>query len=176
MLRVVTLTLAEINPTVSAALIAAGIAIAGNITVVLVSRYSSRKSVEADLRRLQTEYDEADRQVRRDAYGDLMRALERLDALVSVYTVNLTMDMIEEWLHQYREANLTVRLIESPLVGDARRNVSKVLDALSAELERRQGVVPDKFAGTYTDFRDQMLSAGTAMANAMRDDLRFAPE
>lgn len=164
---------------VAAALIAASIGVIGNGLTPFVALTATARQSRADADRLRDEHREADRRVRRDAYARLLVALERLDLLTSAYTPPPTVVAYEEWLQEFRAAGVGVRLVESQAVGEARRAVARVLDALVGEVMRRTDAgqaMEDALGIPYVATRPAMHAAGRELGNAMRSDLAFAAD
>jgi hypothetical protein len=71
-----------------------------------------------------------------------------------------------------------VRLVETPAVRQARRGVNAIIDEINAPAEDaifRGSPIRDALGTPYVANRDQLLAAGRALADAMRDDLGFPP-
>ena len=161
---------------VAAALIAAGVGVIGYVATVVVALITTGRQTKADADRLRDEHREADRRVRRDAYARMLVAIEALDLLTSRYTDPPTRETFDAWLRDFRAATIDVRLVESPKVVTARRDMGDLIDTVADEAMRRleRGEpMEDAIGIPYLELRVDLASAGRALGNAMRDDLAF---
>jgi predicted NAD/FAD-binding protein len=135
--------------------------------------------VTADNDRLRREHLEADRQVRRDAYQRLLVAIEQFDVLTSAYTPAPDRAALDAWLATFRAAGVSVRLVESESVREARRAVDAVMDRLAPEVQARTDAgesMEDALGIPYVAAQPQFAAAGKALGDAMRADLAYAPD
>jgi hypothetical protein len=132
---------------------------------------------DSEMARLGREHLQADRQVRRDAYANWLTAIERFDTFTSDYTPPPTREALAEWLATFRRTMVHVRLVESPAVKAARRQMDNVFNALQPKIEAALDAgapMEDALGYPYVEMRPQFSQAGRALGDAMHDDLAYA--
>lgn len=117
--------------------------------------------------------------MRRDAYAGYIAAVERLDAIVSMYARPVERAAWEDWLYSFRAAQVATQLVESDEVRTARRAFGELFGELAPEVERRAGAgepMQDALGVAYIQMRDRLGPAGRALSDATRADVAFAPD
>jgi hypothetical protein len=165
---------------IAAALIAAGastiVAAVGYVVTYRVAKLSvftedARLRHEAQLEQTRLEIDA--RAIRRADYLKLLDHIEALDLMTSDDTEPPTREAFADWLIAFRQRTTAARLLESPQVADARRELSKVIDKLAERMQRFPPTAPfeDRLGYPYVELREQLYRTGRALSQAMRDDL-----
>ena len=164
----------------AAALIAGGfstiVAVVASVVTYKVAKLSSfteeaRLRHEAQLEETRLEIDA--RATRRADYLKLLDHIEALDLMTSDYTEPPTREAYADWLATFRQRHTAVRLLESPEVEEARRELSKVIDVLAERMERFPPEAPfdDRLGYPYVEMREEFQRTGNALSQAMRNDL-----
>jgi hypothetical protein len=162
---------------------AAIIAVAGSSITGAIAYFASIRTASEQTRRerarLRDEHRESDRRARRDVYVQYLACVERLDATISMYARPVEREQWETWLYDFRAAQVAVRVVESPAVRDARRELGGMLEQLAPEVERRADAgqpMQDALGIPYMEMRSRLAKAGGRLGDAMRDDLAFADD
>jgi hypothetical protein len=138
---------------------------------------AERTRHDSEMARLERDHLEAYRQVRREAYANWLATIEQFDTFTNDYTPAPTREALAEWLVNFRRSMIHVRLVESPAVRAARREMDAVFNQLQPKIEAALDAgapMEDALGFPYVEMRPQFAEAGRALGDAMHADLAYA--